>query len=156
MNTAVVKFDTLTDTVGTAAKDHDLRFVLGYRILIFCVVGGVIVSTVFCTAYMNAFPGFRKTKAQTFAADRILRHFKDLAQIFVREAILFSCDELFICRQRAFALQKSFFLFNQLFHLFDEPCFYLSQFVDLLHGGTLAQGLIHNEMTLAGRCDQQL
>ena len=96
MNTAVVKFDTLTDTVGTAAKDHDLRFVLGYRILILCVVGGIIVSAVFCTAYMNAFPGFRKTKAQSFAANLILGHFKDLAQIFIRETILLCGDELFV------------------------------------------------------------
>ena len=66
MNTAVVELDTLTDTVRAAAKNHNLLTVGIYRALVRSIVGGVVVSLVFGTAYMYAFPALgdivRKTQ----------------------------------------------------------------------------------------------
>ena len=46
MYAAVVKLDTLADTVGTAAQDHDLFGILIYGILILSVICGEIISAV--------------------------------------------------------------------------------------------------------------
>ena len=59
MYTAVVKFDTLTDTVWSAAQNHNFLFLIAYRTFIFYMVSGIIVSTVFCSAYMYTFQCFQ-------------------------------------------------------------------------------------------------
>ena len=65
MNTAVIKFNTLTDSVRTAAEYHYL-WLVAYRALIFVkVIGRVVVCGVFCTAYMNAFPSLLNSEADT-------------------------------------------------------------------------------------------
>ena len=71
---AVVEFDTLSDTVRTAAQNHDLRLVGIHRILVCCVIGGVVVSTVLGTAYMNTFPGFFYTERDTMFSDLSFRN----------------------------------------------------------------------------------
>ena len=58
MDTAVVEFNSLPDPVWSAAQNHDLGPVRVYRIFIFRIISRVIVGAVFCTADMNAFPGF--------------------------------------------------------------------------------------------------
>ena len=83
MYTAVVKFDTLSDTVWTAAKDHDLRFICIYRILIFSVVSRVVVSAVFGTTYVYAFPCFCHAELDSLISDVLLRNLKDLAEVSV-------------------------------------------------------------------------
>ena len=73
MDTAVIKFDTLADSVRAAAQDHNLLFVCVYRIFIRCVVGGVIISVVFRTAYVNPFPSLFHTQFDAMAADILFR-----------------------------------------------------------------------------------
>ena len=79
MNAAVVEFDALSDTVGAAAENHNLGFVVGDGILILRVVGGVVVGAVGSAAYMDAFPGFLHTQRNTAVPDIVFRDFKDLA-----------------------------------------------------------------------------
>ena len=83
MYTAIVKFDTLTDTVWTAAEDHDLILVIADRTFVFAVIGGVIVSIIFRSAYMNTFPRFLHTLCDSRITDVFFRNFQDLSQIFV-------------------------------------------------------------------------
>lgn len=83
MYAAVVKFNALSDTVRAAAKDHDLRLVGFDRVLVRCIVSGVIVGVVLCTADMDAFPGFLCAKLYPAVPDVILRDFQDLAEILV-------------------------------------------------------------------------
>ena len=52
--------------------------------------------------------------------------------------------------------QKSFFLVYKFFHLLDEPVLNLGDFVDFFYGCTFSQSFIHDEMTLAGRCDEHV
>ena len=54
----------------------------------------------------------------------------------------------------SFILGQSFFLFDQLFHLFDKVMFHAGQLMDLLHSRTFAKSFIHDEMTFAGCGDQ--
>ena len=93
MYTAVVKLDTLTDSVWSAAKDHNLRFILGYRIPVPCIVSRVIISTILCTADMNAFPGLFNPQADSVIADLILRDLQQLAQILIRETVFLCLDQ---------------------------------------------------------------
>ena len=71
--TAVVEFDTLADTVWTTAENHNL-LVVGNRILVGCVVSGVVVLSVLCTAYMDTFPGFFTAKFDSAVSDIFFRN----------------------------------------------------------------------------------
>ena len=83
VNTAVVKFNTLSDPVRTAAQDHDFSSA-GYRGFILPVVGGVIVcGRFFYTAYRNCIPAL--VHAQGFSSLEQLPfvNIQKLCQIFV-------------------------------------------------------------------------
>ena len=79
MYTAVIEFYALADPVGTAAENHDLGPGCADRVLIRRVVGGVVVSAVLSTAYVNAFPRFLHTDGDTAAANGFLRNLEQLA-----------------------------------------------------------------------------
>ena len=156
MDAAVVKLNSLSDPVGAAAQDHDLGLVRADRILIRGIVGGIVVGAVFGAADMDALPGFFYTQLYTAEADAFLGNLQKLTQVFVRKAVLLGLGERLIRGKGAFAGHKGFFLLHQFFHLLDKPCLDLGDLVDLLHGGSLAEGFIHDKMTFAGRGDQQL
>ena len=156
MYAAVVKFDTLSDSVWTAAEDHNLRFVCGYRVFVRCVVGGVIVSAVLCAAYVDTFPGFLHTERDTVIADIFFRNLQNLAQVFIGETVFFRCDEHFVRRHASFVFEKRLFLLNQFFHLFNKVSFYFGKLEDFFYRSALSQCFVHDKVTLAGRCDQHL
>ena len=79
MNTTVVKLNTLTDPVRAAAEDHDLRLVIGYRILIRRIVRGVIISAVLGAADMHALPGFFHAEGDSSVPHLIFRNLQKLA-----------------------------------------------------------------------------
>ena len=78
MYTAVVEFDTLSDTVWTASKDHDLRLFSRNRIFVRCIVSRIIVGAVLRTAYVNAFPCFFHTQGNSPVSNIIFRDFQNL------------------------------------------------------------------------------
>src|SRR5699024_617084 len=69
MHAAVVKLDTLSDAVRTAAQNHDLRLIGAHRIFIRGVVGGVVVSAVRRSAHMYALPGFGDAESESAGTD---------------------------------------------------------------------------------------
>ena len=76
MNAAVVKFDTLTYSVGTAAENHYLGLVADRAFILVKMIGGVVVSRIVRTAYMNAFPRFLYAEADTGISDFFLGNLK--------------------------------------------------------------------------------
>ena len=76
MNAAVVEFDTLTYSVGTAAENHYLGLVADRAFILVKMIGGVVVSRIIRTAYMNAFPRFLYAKADTGISDLFLCNLK--------------------------------------------------------------------------------
>ena len=71
MYAAVVELDSLSDPVRAAAQDHDL-LVLGRRRLILSdVVGRIVISSILCAGYMNAFPCFLDAELITCLTDEI-------------------------------------------------------------------------------------
>ena len=79
MNAAVVKLNTLSDSVGASAQNHNLRLFRADRILIRCVVGGIVVGIVLGSADMNALPCFLYAQLNPAIADGILGNCKQLA-----------------------------------------------------------------------------
>ena len=79
MYAAVVKLDTLADTVGAAAEDHDLRALVLYRVIVRCIVGGIVVGAVVGTADVYAVPGLGDAQRFALIADIVLRDAEDLA-----------------------------------------------------------------------------
>ena len=156
MNTAVVKLDTLTDSVRTSAEDHDLRLVAGYRILVRCIVSRVIISAVRCSTHVNAFPCFLYAEGNSAVPDIIFRNFQNLAQVFIRESIFLGSCQHSVGRKASLAGSKRFLFLHQLFHLLDEIMFYFGKLKDLVHSGALSQSFIHNKISLAGRRNELL
>ena len=79
MDAAVVKFNALADAVGASAQNHYFGLIGAYRVFVFSVVGGEVVSTVRRAADMDAFPGFLHTQLNAAAADVIFRDSQNLA-----------------------------------------------------------------------------
>ncbi len=79
MYTAVIELNSLTDSVGAAAEDHDLRAVSVNRVLISGIVSRVVVSIILCPAHVYAFPGFLCAQLNPAVSDVLLRDVKDLA-----------------------------------------------------------------------------
>ena len=79
MNAAIIELNTLTNTVWTTAKNHNLWLIAIYWVLIWCIIGRVVVCVVLCTAYMNTFPSFFNTKLDAAVANIIFRYSKKLA-----------------------------------------------------------------------------
>ena len=79
MDTAVVKFNTLADAVGASAQNHYFRLVGAYRVFVFSVVGGEVVSAVRRAADMDAFPSLLHTQLNAAAADVVFRNRQNLA-----------------------------------------------------------------------------
>ena len=79
MYAAVVKFDTLSDSVRTAAEDHDLVLIVTCFALILDMIRRIVISTAFGSAYVNTFPCLFDAVADTCIADFFFGHFQDLA-----------------------------------------------------------------------------
>ena len=153
---AVVELDALADPVGAAAQDHDLGLLALDGVLVLTVVGGEVVSVVLGAADVDTLPGLLHTQLDALVADIGLGHTQDLAQVLVREAVLLGGDQGLVRGQGTLAGTQGLFLLHQLLHLLDEPGLDLGDIVDLLHGSAGAQGLVHDEVALAGGGDQHV
>ena len=154
MYAAVVKFNTLPDSVGAAAQNHNLGLFCADGVFVLCIIGGVVIRLILCAADMNGLPSLLQTQRDALVSDFCFIDFQKLAQIFIGEAILLCGNQYIIRRQLSFICQKGFLLLNQLLHLIDEPCLYLCQLMDFFHGCALAQCFIHDEMAFTGGGNQ--
>ena len=89
MNTAVVKFDALSDAVRAASQDHYLELVGIDMIAVRRVVSGIVVCAVLRPADMYAFPRLFHTEGDPAFSYSVLCDVQDLAQIFIGEAVFF-------------------------------------------------------------------
>ena len=151
MYAAVVKFDTLSDSVRTSAEDHDLRLVFFHRIVVRCIICRVVISTVLRTAYVYAVPCFLDAELDALISDIILRNLEDLAEILIRESVPLGLCEHFVCRKAALELKKCFLLVDEFLHLLDEIFLDLGDLMDFIDCCSLAECFIHNEVALTGR-----
>ena len=156
MHAAVVKLNTLTDPVGTAAQDHDLRFFVRNRVFVGCIISGIVICAVLGTAYVNTFPGLFHSQADPFIADLFLRDLQQLSQILVRKSVLLGPDQSCILRKAALERFKSFFLLYQLEHLSQEIGLNMGQVMDLFHRSSLPERFINDKVPVAGGRDQFL
>ena len=99
---------------------------------------------------MNAFPGLLDTEADAGISYLFLCYFKERAEITVRETVQLSLFQHVFSRNCALVCKESFLLVNKLLHLLDEVLLYLCKLVELVNCSTLAESLIHNELSLAG------
>ncbi len=123
VNAAVIEFDTLSDSVRTAAEHHDLAAVCRIR-FIFFLVSGVHVSGIrreFSGTSINSLVYRANAQRMTIVSDIIFFNIKKLSQSSVRES--FSLQEVHFVFgdliQRSFF--DSFFDIYQFFNLSEEP-----------------------------------
>ena len=155
MYTAVVKFDTLSDTVWSAAENHDL-FLVRYGRFIFCIVRRIVICTIFCTTYTNRLPALCDTKSGSCLANLFFCHIEDLCQITVGKTIFFCFLKDIFFRHFSFICQKRLFFLYQFFHLLDKIMFDLCALKQFFHGSPFTKCLIHDKLTLTCRIDQHL
>ena len=105
---------------------------------------------------MHAFPGLLDTFPDSGLADVLLRHLKNLAQIFVGKSIQLRLTQHAGGGNLSFVLQKNFLFLHQLLHLLDEVMLDLGQLIQFIHRSALSQSLVHDELSLAGGIHQQL
>ena len=148
---AVVKLNTLTDSVRSAAKYHDLRLVAYGAGVLDVMVGGVIIRRILGAAYMDTLPRLADSVAKACIADLLLGNAEDLAEVSVGESVQLCLAEYRLSRNCALVLDKSVLLVNQLLHLLEEPVLDLGKVKYLVDGSALAECFIYNELTLAGR-----
>ena len=148
---AVVKFDTLSDSVRTATEDHDLRLVFFHRIVVRCIVCRVVVCTVLRTAYVYAVPCFFDAELDALISDIVFRNLEDLAEILIRESVPLGLCEHFVCRQAALEFKKCLLLVDEFLHLLDKIFLDLGDLMDFIDCCSLAESFIHNEVALTGR-----
>ena len=77
MDTAVIKFNSLADSIWAAAEDHNFWLVRRDRIFVWRVVGRIVISVVFRAADMDAFPRFADTEGNPFVSDVFFWDFQD-------------------------------------------------------------------------------
>ena len=153
MDTAIVELNTLADTVGAAAQNHDLLLVVSCGALILNMIAGVVVSGILGTADVYAFPAFHNAVGGALAADILFRNIQNLAQVLIGETVQLGLTEHFYFGQLAGVGLEGLFLFHQFLHLLNEVVLHLGALEDFVHSSTLAQCFIHDEVTLtAGSC----
>ncbi len=79
MDTAIVKLDSLPDTVGAAPKDHHLGFIGADRVFVRGIISGIVISAVRRAAHMNALPVLLHTQKYAPLPDLLFRHLQQPA-----------------------------------------------------------------------------
>ena len=148
MTAAVVKLNSLTNSVRTAAQNHNLLFVVWCFRSICTVICWIIIISIFHAAYRNSKPGFLNSKRITAVTDCFFRNFKNLWQIFIAKTIFFSLNQKFIRWNRTNVFKHFFFQFHKFLHLLQEIIFYMSNFRKFFKRNTLTNSFIKLEITL--------
>ena len=91
MNTAIVKFDTLADTIGPAAKNHNLAFIADLN-FIRSIISGEVVGGIFDAAYRDGLTGLNHIKGDTSFPDFFFGSIEEFGKILVCESVFFGLD----------------------------------------------------------------
>ncbi len=154
MHAAIVELDALADAVGTAAEDHDLA-PLAHGDLVGAVVGGVVIGRVLDAADGHRVPGLDHAQTRAALANIHLGDTQQFSEIPVGKPVFFGLHQELVGQLLALVLEDFLFQGDQLGHLPDEPVLDAGLVVERLDRGTLAQGLVHDELSLARRVHQQ-
>ena len=123
MNTTVVKFDALADTVGTATQDDDF-FPIGGHGLVFLFVCGVKIGSVrfkFRPACIHEFIDGSDFQFLSQLADIIFTGTGEKGQLLVgKPALLTEPEKIPVQSLEAF-FQDFFFCFHNLFEIMEKP-----------------------------------
>ncbi len=154
MDAAVVEFDALADAIGPAAQHHDFSSGADAH-CVGGVVGGKIVSRVFHAADRDGFPTLSHADGQTLSAEIFLADAQQHGQVAIGKPVLLGLPQQRIGQFLAFIFANLLFQLNQFFHLLDEPALDVGSPGKGFHIGALTQGLIHDELSLAGGFGQK-
>mgnify|MGYP000137941514 CR=1 FL=1 len=123
MDAAVIKLDTLTDTVRTAAQDHDLA-AIGRIDFGFFLVGRIHVSRICrelpCTG-IHALVNRANSEFMTTGSNLIFFDLQKLSQTAIGEAFLFEEKHFFLRELGQAVLFEAVFNINEFFDLNEEP-----------------------------------
>ena len=154
MYTAIIEFNSLSDSVWTATENHNFLLLSADWILVFSIICWVVVCAVFCSAYMNTFPFFFHSDCKTSSSYFVFIDFQNLAEVFIWESVFLCLSKCFVWWKCSFVLQKCFFLFHKFFHLLNEIFLHFCDLMNFINSSTFSQCLIHNKMSFTCRCDQ--
>ena len=152
MHAGVVELDPLTDTVRTAAEDHDLLVgggVCGHFVRRAVVGGEVVARTVVHAADGHLAVGRDHAQLDAAFADHAFGHIEDLGKVFIGEAHAFGFFECFVGDGDEVFAQQFFFKIGNFLHFLDEVAGDLGHFADLVHTVTAHQRFVDHEETLA-------
>ncbi len=100
---------------------------------------------------MYTLPGLLEADLQAAVADVILGYLEKFRKVAVGKSVLLRADEHSVRGNCTLHREERFLLLDELLHLLDEPLLHAGRLVDLVHRRTLAECLIHLEMSLARR-----
>ena len=154
MDAAVVELDALADAVGATAQDQDLVAVAGPD-PVRGVVGGVVVGGVLDPGHRHWLPGLDHADARPLGAELPLGDPQDPGQVAVGEAVLLGAAQQLVRQGLALVGQQLLLQVHQLLHLLQEIGLDEGLAVEVLDARPLAQGLVEDELALAGGIGQQ-
>ena len=155
MHAAVVKFNSLADTVRASTQNHDLA-VFADADLVRCVVCRVIISCILDAADRYGIPRLCHACAQPLFTNVFFRNVQNLREVAVSKSVFFGLDQKIVWQRPALTCKDFFFQFDELLHLFDKPFFDEGFGMKGIHGSALAQRFVHDKLPLTGRFAKHL
>ena len=152
MAAAVIELDTLPDSVGPAAENHNFLAVVGSGdFVLLAVVGRIVIGLILHAGNGNLMPRLDAAEPLALRADILFGNAEQLREILVGKAVLFRLDKHFIGQKTALVHKDSLLFLHQLTHLIDEIALHAGTLENLFVGRTLAESLVHLEVTLGVR-----
>ena len=123
MNAAIIKLDTLTDTVGATAQNHDLAAIrrINFR---FFLVGRIHVSGIrreFACAGIHAFVDRTNSEFVTTSTNLVFLDLQKLSNATIGEAFLLEEMHFFLRELRQAVFLETVLNIDKLFNLNQEP-----------------------------------
>ena len=151
MYATVVEFDTLADTVWTAAENHDLLVVGNFHLVRDGLVGGVVVAGVLDAADRDLAVGGGHAELDAAFADHAFAHGEELGEVLVGEAVALGVDEHVVREGHEAELLEFALELCELGHLLNEIAGDAGHGEDFVDGAAAAEEFVDHEEALAVR-----
>ncbi len=155
VHAAIVEFNALADAVRPAAEHHDLS-AAAHLNRVRSVVGREVIRRVLHAADADRLPGVLHAERDAAVAEFPLGNAEQSGEVLVREPVLFRADQELIRQAAALVPENLLLQVHQFLHLPDEPFLDIGSRRQLGDIRALAQGLVHQELALAGGHGQEL
>ena len=153
MNTAVVKFNALADSVGSAAQDNNF-FRIRYPCFAFCFIGGIVIRRgcrKFCGTGVHQLVNRDNAKVFSCLLNLFFRQMGEVCQLFIREAVFFGFLKEIPGKILA-GKRYLFFKIHDLFHLVEEPGVNPGHFIDRSDRHAVFNGIFYIKQPLGIGC----